>query len=34
MERINFVLLWEEKMDVSSSIEIVEKILEAQGISI
>jgi CHASE2 domain-containing sensor protein len=34
MERINVVLLLEEKIDVSSSIQLVEKMLEAQGISI
>jgi hypothetical protein len=34
MERINVVLLLEEKIDVSSSIQLVEKILKAQGISI
>jgi len=34
MDRINVVLLLEEKMDLSSSIELVRKILKAQGISI
>jgi hypothetical protein len=34
MEKINVVLLFEEKIDVSSSIELAEKILKSQGINI